>query len=85
MVEIFLKKMRTQFKCFKKIETKILDVDNFGIYNPAKSHFKIWCILGYEKRTNLIKFQTLKICTVHNAQIYIFIFFGEPEIQKNWT
>jgi hypothetical protein len=32
--------------CFKKIETKILEVDNFEIYNPVKSQFKIRSILG---------------------------------------
>jgi hypothetical protein len=39
-----------QFKCFKKIETKILNVDNFEIYNPENFQFKIWCILGYRKK-----------------------------------
>jgi hypothetical protein len=42
----FKKKSKTQFKYFKKIEMKILDVDNFEIYNSAKSRFKIRCILG---------------------------------------
>jgi hypothetical protein len=36
-----LKKVKMQFKYFKKFKTKILDVDNFEIYNPIKSQFKI--------------------------------------------
>jgi hypothetical protein len=36
-----LKKSKKQFKYFKKFKTKILDVDNFEIYNPIKSQFKI--------------------------------------------
>jgi hypothetical protein len=69
MVDVFLKKKsKMQFKCFKKIKTKILDVvDNFEIYNPAKSQLKIRCILGYRKKTNLKKIQTLKMYTIHHA------------------
>jgi hypothetical protein len=36
----------TAFKCFKKFESKNLDVDNVGIYKHVKSQFKIHCILG---------------------------------------
>jgi hypothetical protein len=50
---------------YQKIETKILDVENVEIYKPAKSKFKIGCILGYRKKTNLTKNQVLKICTVY--------------------
>jgi hypothetical protein len=73
--------MKTVFKTFQKIEIKILVVDNFEIYNPAKSQLKIRCILGYRKKINLIKFQTLNMCTVHHTQICIFVFFAEPQIQ----
>jgi hypothetical protein len=40
------KKMKTTFKCFKKFETKNVDVDNVGMYEPVKSQFKIHCNLG---------------------------------------
>jgi hypothetical protein len=44
MVDVFKKISKKQFKCFKTIKTKIVDVDNFEIYNSAKSQFKIRCI-----------------------------------------
>jgi hypothetical protein len=33
---------------FQKME--IIDVDNFEIYNPAKSQYRIRCIIGYRKK-----------------------------------
>jgi hypothetical protein len=42
-----LKKIQKRYlNVSKKIKMKILDVDNFEIYNSAKSRFKIRCILG---------------------------------------
>jgi hypothetical protein len=72
----FKKKSKMAFKCFKKIETKILDLDNVQIYKPAKSQFKIWCILGYRKKTILIKFQILRIYIlfITHADLQICLF-----------
>jgi hypothetical protein len=37
------------FASFKKIRTKNLGVDNFELYQSAKSQIKICCILAYTK------------------------------------
>jgi hypothetical protein len=72
---LFFKKFKKVLKCFKKIETKILHVDNVEIYKIVKSQFKIQCILGY-KKTNLTKFQVLKMCTVHERNFFLLHFFS---------
>jgi hypothetical protein len=46
----FKKKLKNHLKVSKKIQIKILDVNNFEIYNPANFQLKILCILGYRKR-----------------------------------
>jgi hypothetical protein len=51
------------FKCFKKIGTKNLDIDNDEIYQCAKNQSENRCILGSGKITNLPKFQTFELFT----------------------
>jgi hypothetical protein len=73
---VFLKSATTSFKCFQKIKTKILYVDNVEIHKPAKSQFKILCILGYKKKTKLTFFFEIVYCST--THIYIFVFFAKP-------
>jgi hypothetical protein len=61
----FLKNSKMAFKCFKKFGTKNLDIDNDEIYQCAKNQSENRCILGSRKITNLPKFQTFELCTVH--------------------
>ena len=41
---------KSTFLSFQKSENKNLGADNLVIYNPAKSHSKIRCIMGYTKK-----------------------------------
>jgi hypothetical protein len=61
----FLKKSKMAFKSFKKIGTNFFDIDNDEIYQCTKNQSENRCILGSEKITNLPKFQTFELCTVH--------------------
>jgi hypothetical protein len=61
----FFKNSKMVFKCFKKFGTKNLDIDNDEIYQCAKNQFENRCILGSGKITNLSKFQTFELCTIH--------------------
>jgi hypothetical protein len=61
----FLKNSKMAFKSFKKFEIKNLDIDNDEIYYCAKNQSENRCILGSGKITNLPKFQTFELCTVH--------------------
>jgi hypothetical protein len=49
MEAVFLKNSKSTFVSFRKIRTKILDVDNVELYQCAKYQFKIRCILGTQK------------------------------------
>jgi hypothetical protein len=49
MESVFLKNSKSTFVSFRKIRTKILDVDNVELYQCAKYQFKIRCILGTQK------------------------------------
>jgi hypothetical protein len=70
-----LKISKPIFVSFKKFRTKHLGVDNVEIYRCVKSQFKINCILGYIKITNLIKFQVSKMCIVRpTLDLHIFYF-----------
>jgi hypothetical protein len=53
------------FKSFKKFGIKNLDIDNDEIYQCAKNQSEKRCILGSRKITNMPKFQTFELCTVH--------------------
>jgi hypothetical protein len=61
----FLKNSKTAFECSKKIRTKNLDLDHYEIYQCEKNQSKAPCILGATEKTNLQKFQTLKLYYVH--------------------
>jgi hypothetical protein len=72
-MDVFKKESKTQVKCFKKFKTKILDVDNFEIYNPAKSQLKFWCILGYRKKSEkILNFENVHCSSRPDLHIYHF-------------
>jgi hypothetical protein len=62
---LILKKIKKGFEKFQKNQKKNLNIDNDEIYYCAKNQSKNRCILGSGKITNLPKFQTFELCTIH--------------------
>jgi hypothetical protein len=73
MVAVFFLNSKTAFKCFIKIETEILDVDNLEIYKTARSQFEILCILAYRKKDKSDKISSLENMYCLSRLIFSFL------------